>query len=318
MKARYLATAAVALALTPTLTFAAIGDVLFSDDFDGGTSAANYTTVGDPDDNATGTRAPGGVRDEFDAAFSYTDLGQASDVRSGTGARFLTDNALTAFVSGVNLGSAPVKISYDLFADPNSGGSTEYAFVGVGNGTLPFQNYLRGSLQGTEETQGVFAGGLTDSDTSGASDYVILEGNGAVGEPSELFNADAAGAAQNGVGFSNILPPGDSGPSGQVIRQAVLQHRWVAVDLIIDGADVTYLYDGQLVATVTASAPVTGLAGFGIGDPFPSVNQGSLLLGGSPDTMVLIDNIVITEIPEPATLAMAGLTLMGLGFTRRR
>ncbi|MEO0530761.1 MAG: hypothetical protein AAF266_09345 [Planctomycetota bacterium] len=321
MKARFclsLATAA-AVVLGTQVSFAAPGDILFMDDFDGGTSAANYTFVVDPDDPA-GDPVPAGpgASDVFDAAFAYTDLGIVGDVRSGTGAQFKSENAATAFVSGLPIdGSVDIKISYDLYADPNSSGSTEYAFVGVGSGQLPFQNYLTGALNGQEQSDGVFAGGLTDSDTAGAGDYVILEGDGSVAEPTELFNADAAATAQDGTAFSLILPGGDAGPSGEGTVPAVLQHQWINVELLIEGSQVTYLFDGQAVASVTASGPVTGLVGFGIGDPFPSTNQG-LRIPARPDTNIIIDNITITQLPEPTAAALLGVAALGLVAGRRR
>lgn len=289
--------------------------VLFEDDFEGGLSAANYTTVSDPDDEA-GT---GGVgTDIFDAAFAYTDLGIVGDVRSGTGARFISENALTAFITGLNIdGAAPISIKYDLYADPNSSGSTEYAFVGVGDGTLPFQNYLTGALNGQEQSSGVFAGGLTDSDTAGAGDYVILESDGSVAEPTELFNADAAGNAQDGTPFALILPGGDAGPSGEGTTPAVLQHQWVEVELRIVGNQVSYLFDGQFVASVESSISPTGLVGFGIADPFPSSNQGGRI-PPRPDTNIIIDNIVVASLPEPTSLGLvAAAGLFGLGRRRR-
>lgn len=290
--------------------------VLFTDDFEGGTSAANYTTVADTTRPAGTTGNP--ASDIFDAAYVYTDLGDSSDVRSGTGARFITEDALTAFVNGIVVdGSAPISIKYDLYANPSSSGSTEYAFVGVGSGNLPFQHYLRGSLVGTEETDGVFAGGLTDSDTAGDGDYVILEGDGSLDtSPVDLYNADAAGNAQLGASFADILPALTPGPSGETTPARVLQHRWVEVELIISGKTALYMLDGEPVAGVPASGDITGLIGFGIGDPFTSSNQG-MRIPPTADTDIIIDNIVITQLPEPtsALLAAGGLLVAGL---RRR
>ena len=301
-----------AVALASLSGFASAQTILFEEDFEGVPAA--FTLVGDADDEA-GT---GGVgTDIFDSAFAYTDLGDSTDVRSGTGGRLITENALTAYIPGVTVdGSTPVSIKYDLYADPNSSGSTEYAFVGVGDATLPFQHYLRGSLIGTEETQGVFAGGLTDSDTALDGDYVILEGDGSVGSPVDLFNADAALNAQFGVSFSDILPPLTPGPSGESTPGRVLQHRWVEVELLIAGDLAVYSFNGQRVAAVTASGPITGSIGFGIGDPFPSSNQGMRAIP-TPDTNIIIDNIVVTAIPEPSVLALAGIAGLFAACRRR-
>ncbi|MEM1098526.1 MAG: hypothetical protein AAGH92_07015, partial [Planctomycetota bacterium] len=289
---------------------AAPGDVLFFDDFEGGASAANYFLVADT------SRPPGttgnAASDSFDAAFAYTDLGQAGDVRSGTGGRFLTEDALTAFVNGVIVnGSVPISITYDLYMDPSSSGSTEYNFVGVGNVTAPFQHYLRGSLIGNEETQGVFAGGLTDSDTAGSGDYVLLESAGGVASPIDLFDGDATGNAQDGTSFADILPAGTPGPSGESVPARILQHRWVSVEFLIDGNAVSYFYDDQLIATATSSTNAVGRLGIGIGDPFPSSNQG-MRVPPTADTSVIIDNVRITEVPEPATASLLALSAAAL------
>lgn len=297
------------------LSAVANGQVIFFDDFEGGTSAGNYTLVADTSRPAGTTGDP--ASDDFDAAFAFTDLGDDSDVRTGTGGRFLTEDALTAFVSGVEIdGSQPVRISYDLYADPASSGSTEYAFVGVGSGNLPFQHYLRGSLIGTEETDGVFAGGLTDSDTAGDGDYVILEGDGSIASPVDLFNADAALNAKNGTSFTDILPELTPGPSGESTPGRVLQHRWVEVGLIINGDRAIYTLDGQVVASTASSGLITGMVGFGIGDPFTSSNQG-MRIPPTADTQIIIDNVSIELVPEPASAALVGL-LSVAGFAARR
>ncbi|TWT42936.1 PEP-CTERM sorting domain-containing protein [Botrimarina hoheduenensis] len=229
----------------------------------------------------------------------------------------MTEDALTAFISGVNIdGSKPVKITFDLYANPSSSGSTEYSFVGIGSGNLPFQHYLRGSEIGNEETDGVFAGGLTDSDTAADGDYVVLEGNGAIGSPVDLFNADAALYTQLAQSFSDVLPPLTPGPSGETTPGRVLQHRWVEVGLLVIGDRVIYSLNGTTVADVIASGPITGLVGLGIGDPFPSSNQG-MRIPPTPNTEIIIDNVMIELVPEPASLGLLAVGALA-GVRRRR
>lgn len=317
MKRRPLLTLLAGIALLAACNQAA-AMTLFSEDFESGTAAANFSLVADPDQASATTN-----EDLSDFAFAYTDLGIVGDVRSGKGARFETQNALTAFISGLTIdGSAPISIKYDLYADPESSGSTEYAFVGVGSGSLPFQNYITSALNGQEQSDGVFAGGLTDSDTSAATggvDYMILESNGSVAEPTVLFGADAALNAQDGTGFDVILPGGTTGPSGEATVSRTLRHHWVPVELLINGNDVTYLINGFEVAKVTSSISPVGSIGFGIGDPFPSTNQGRLV-PPRKGTNIIIDNIVVTQIPEPSAVALAVLGLLGVsmaGSSRR-
>jgi hypothetical protein len=298
LRAQVVIFAAVLVSTVPRTNAA----ILFQDNFNAGTSAANYTQVSDPDDLVAGAL---GGQNIFNAAFNFVNLGDDSDVRSGTAAYFETENALTTFVTGLNLdGSTPVSIKYDMLLQPRSSGSTEYGFVGVGNGTLPFQNYLSAATNGTEHSHGVFAGGLTDSDTAGSGDYVILESAGLVGEPGQLFNADAALNAQDGTSFATILPGGPGTPRW---NSRVLGNHWTEVELLISGNQVTYKLDGFAVATVTSSVSPVGLVGFGIADPFPSRNQGRLVPPRAA-TAMLIDNVVISSIPEPASIF---LTVIG-------
>lgn len=287
----------------PICVSAAPGDILFQDDFEAGTSVGNYTVVTDPDPLSFGGAPLTG--DSIDFAFDYVSLGDASDVRSGRGALVETVGAITAFVNGLNIdGSVPVSIKYDLFHQWNSGGSTEYATVGVGNGTDPFENWLRGSINGTELTQGVFALITSDADTGGAGDYLISESAGGINEPTNLIDLDAAAATQGGTGFGTVFP-GDGGDW----KEATPGYHWTTVEMIIDGNDVTLSFDGFEIATVTSSVSATGFVGFGANDPFPSTNN-------SPATVSIIDNIVITEIPEPSTLGL--LSLSGMAFLLRR
>lgn len=290
--------------------------VIFSEDFEDGLAAANFTVVTDPDQVSA---TPNNDLSNF--AFAYTDLGIVGDVRSGIGARFETQNGLTAYVNSLNLdGSTPISIKYDLYADPESSGSTEYAFVGVGSGAHTFQNYITAALNGQEQSDGIFAGGLTDSDTSAATggvDYMILEGSGAVGEPTVLFGADAALNDQDGTSFADIIPGGTAGPSGEATVARTLRHHWVPVEMIINGNTVSYILNGNRIAKVTSTVLPIGKIGFGIMDPFPSTNQG-LLIPPRKGTNIIIDNIVVTQIPEPASVALIGFALALVSAVRIR
>lgn len=269
-----------------TAAAAAPGDVLFSDNFDGGTSAANYTSVNYDADG-----------DTFDPNFFYSGLGTGADVRTGIGAFFETDDAVTAYITGVNV-SAPVSITFDMYLNWGSGGSTEYLVAGVyHSGTKSLAT--AGAL--TRDVDGVFTAAASDGDFNGSGDYIIRQGPGA---GTNLYSGDAAGA--NGEPFPAIFPSlGGSTIAGTP------GYRWTAVELLVDGDELTWLLDGTEVTTVTyTGGPLSGLISIGFADPFPSINNGT--------TWGVVDNIVVTEVPEPATAAIAGVAGLAALLRRRR
>ena len=301
----------LALAATGVVATAASApaQVLFSDNFDTAASAANYNVVVQSANGAAGSG--------FTPGFAYSNLGVAGDVRSGSGALFETDGAITAFLNPLVFsatGAQDLSIKYDAYYKAVSGGSTENSTLGVGNGANPFELYLSAAQRGTENTNGVFVTASTDSDTNGGGDYVLAESaDGTVGV-TRLFDGDAAAATQSGTGFATILPAVDGGPGA-----GVLNGRFASIELIIRGDQVTYNLNGVEVATSTATVPTTGQIGIGLVDPFPSPNNGSVGFGDG--TSVIIDNLVVSvaaPVPEPTSLAVLGLGGLAVLGRRRR
>ena len=302
-------TASLALATSLVANSFASAQTLFSDNFEVG-STATYTTVVDP------AATTGSV---FNPAYTYSNLGITGDVRSGRGALIETDRGITAFVNGLSITNAtPVSIKYDLYLQPRSGGSTELATLGVGSNNQPFELFLRGSETNNALGLGVFATISTDSDTTGAGDYVLAEKGTTPSNPTRLFDGDAAGNTMSGTGFANIFPAGTAGPSGDAPQEAVAAFRWTTVELILNGSTVTYKLNGVEVATATATVSTTGSVGIGLVDPFPGANN-SAALGDGSGTIAIVDNLVVSVavVPEPTTLAAAA-GLGGLAMLRRR
>jgi hypothetical protein len=280
-------------------TFAAPGDILFQDDFDNVTSSANYTIAGaDFGDGAT-------------FGFDYTDYTDGQF--SGSGLLLETDDEITAFVNGLSV-NVPVSITFQAIGKAVSGGSTEYLTAGVyDDSALPFSD------PPGPASDGVFIAASTDSDFGAAGDFAVFESfDGAA--PTALSFMDAAGDADSGTAFAAILPEGTSAggvslQAGVINTTATAPSRLLDFEIIVDGDQLTWLIDGIELTTVTTSKVATGGIGIGINDPFPGFNNGTVGLGDG--TSFVVDNLVVTEVPEPATvglLAAAGL----LGLARRR
>lgn len=308
MKTRTLLALAATGVVAASATSAS-AQILFSDNFDTAASAANYNVVVQSGGGATGSG--------FTPGFAYSNLGVVGDVRSGNGALFETDGAITAFLLPSVLaanGAVDLSIKYDAYYQPVSGGSTENSTIGVGNGNNPFELFLRTADRNTENTNGVFAVASTDSDTAGGGDYDIVESADSTVGVTRLFEGDALGTTQSGTAFADILPAVEG-----VSRAGRLEGRFAEIELIIRGDQVTYNLNGVEVATVTATVPTTGQIGIGLVDPFPGPNNGSVGFGDG--TSIIIDNFVVSvaaPVPEPTSLAVLGLGGIAALARRRR
>lgn len=282
--------------------------ILFQDDFENPAGAANYTTV---------TAAAGGDVATYGYAYSTeaSRSGLASDARTGNGLLFETNDAITNYINGIVLdGSQPISIRYDMYLQWASGGSTEYGVVGAyGTAAEPFFESFSGSA--SDQGTGVWANAASDGDFASQNDYRLSERLG-TGSTTLLDNADADGDDSPGNDGSDLnnLPSTFPGGGTSWLAGTPGWH-WTEVELIVDGSNVEYYLEGNLILSGTYTGPTTGLIGIGLADPFPSANNSGSLGDGSGTNMI-IDNLVVAVIPEPASLSLLGLG--GLAMLRRR
>lgn len=219
-------------------------------------------------------------------------------------------------------------VHFDLWMNsvgpfPTGGTSSSEAItMGVGYNGTSVQNNTTGS--------GVWFATMGDGGFSGTSttpDYEARVGATLQGPTSGVY---AAGTATGGVGSSvdnansyyTSKFPGQAPPatqtastpsqSGTAANGSIL-FKWHDVGLTRVGNITTYTLDGFTIATVTNNAALaTDAIDIGFWDPAASSATSGLVFG-------VIDNLVVTAIPEPSTIALAALgTISIVTVVRRR
>ncbi|QDU55291.1 PEP-CTERM sorting domain-containing protein [Aeoliella mucimassa] len=191
----------------------------------------------------------------------------------------------------------------------NSDGTTEFIGGGIG-------------YDGVKEDIGSGAQLIVTGDGGSSNDYR------AFGDTNFLDAAEMAGLSRDGgnVYYADFLP-GVAPPAGQsqtafpAGTPGTPGFQWVTFEFTTDGtiADVIMEKPGGerlLIASINASG----------NDPFSSDGNISLFYAdffssvtAEPGlTFGMIDNVVVTQVPEPTTLALLGLGLGGLMLYRRR
>ena len=326
-----------ALAMVPGLASA---QVIFSDNFDTAASSAFYNVF-----ITQGATGPSG-----DATFGYNygaapgSGGLAIPVAphttdgSTTGLRVRTDNLQSS--SGTIVGatevatkslslSGPYQVSVDVWSDyigsgssiasSGANGSTGVA-VGIGSAGT--------SLQYIAANDGLLHEAFGDNG-GGANQAYRLYLNNTHPNPTTA-NYWTAGTSSTSASYSDPyytgLFPSVSAPAGQVSYAATqggssaagtigfAWHTWTITD---DGLNVTWAIDGHTITTVPVSAVTFA------GDQVSLGNDDTGLTGSSAANNQLFnaeifDNLVITLIPEPSTLALLGLGAVAFLARRRK
>lgn len=325
------------LSLSAAVTVAAIAAsasnaaVLFTDNLNTAASAANYTPVSTDPTSSFATYA-----------YNYSVMGIPSAPSSGDSstlgvkldANFSAPNAAEAITLFTNASySGDYIVKFDAWINVNGpfpdggSGSTNYLTAGVGSdGTT--NNFVANTGNG----------GWTavNGENGSGVDYRLYKDAALQGVATGQYAAGTAANARNGlngyydqfggVDMDNFPVQGvnNGGPAQQTGTSSLgsFGMEWHVVELIVDAdggtggaASMKWYADGLLLGTLDAGAngafSAAGKVGFGYSDP---TSNGS---DNPPLSFVLIDNVVITAVPEPAAAMLAVVALCGLAIRRR-
>lgn len=292
--------------------------VIYSENFDDGIAATRWSTV------------TSGTVTSSDFAFDYTSVldfagnpigvpqtGQTSHtglkLAANTGASAGTGAiaGINAYANGLNL-TTSVVMTFDMYAhyNDNGFGSTNYGTYGF------YHSTTTGTFNslGPVATSGYWFTNSSDNGTGTA--MRALEVGTQDNTASRYLNSTQNPAT--GAAYLSLFPDQD-GANGFSIAGYVL-NRWVNVRLIRDmttglvqwdmknpsDANYTTIYS-VLDATQTQNS---GTITLGMTDPFASIS--------GPNTYFLYDNVVVSEVPEPTSLALVGIAMGAILSTRRR
>ena len=201
------------------------------------------------------------------------------------------------------------------FPDGGSG-STEFFTAGVGTDGNDVQK-----SSGT--ASGAWFGG--DSEGNSGIDYRAYLNTSLEGPTSTVYAAPDSGTINrrnaNNPYYHGTFPGGQMAPASQqaafpaeqtgALKAGTLGFAWREVEISNIGGNVTWTIDGLQIATFT-NPTLTGSNVFvGHWDVFGSI------AGNAALSFSVVDNLVVEQIPEPASSALAGFVAMGLAIAAR-
>jgi hypothetical protein len=340
MKRLLYGTLAVAAAISQ------VADAALIDDFNTVGSSANYVVTSSSADTA--------VTFGYDyGAFGIPSAPNSTD-SSTIGVKMEANIALPTSIEAVTLHSVQsfsgkYTVQYDAWVNANGpfpgggAGSTEYITFGIGSdgATVNRHNFSAGSPSGIGSGAWFAASG---EGQSSQVDYNAMKGATfqlpATGQYAAGNTTGAGGARDNSNAYyTPILPTGVDtsllpyqgasipvtgfAQQNGVTQAGIFGFKWHEVLIEVDSTGGTggagsakWYIDGLLIATLDAGAngsfSTSGSVNFGYLDPFTSVSNNAALSFG------LIDNLVVTVIPEPTTVVLSALGVLGLVAARRR
>ena len=201
------------------------------------------------------------------------------------------------------------------------GGSTEFLTSGIG------YNDTTVNLGGTSGSGGWFA---PTGEGGSSRDYRAYKNGGEQFAESGQFwagNSSLGGGAHNAsdpfyssfgaidVGTALPVQAGLHAQQSGTTQTGSAGMDWHEVTVTVQGDHASWVIDGiaiaRLYTSVGSTFPLTGNISIGYMDAFSSVSDNDAISFG------LVDNLVVTDVPEPASFALLGLGAVAL-LRRRR
>lgn len=289
-----------ALLLAATSTAAT---VLVSDEFEAD-SSASYLVV-DEINGASGDGTPDSVST---FAYDYITAGlplAPNSTAGDTGGLFLAVNEtgddegaadhVTAFLNTpVTTPAYTVQVDMYMGVEAGATGSTEMATIGVGSDGTDF-NSIFTPIAGVGQFVSITGEGGSSSDYRH-----YISGTPVNSGDMSYLNSEMT-TQSTGDTYLSIFPEESSDFAGSPGNQ------WATVTISVNPNRVLYSINGTPIIMAPSTA-VSGLVGLGYNDPFSSVGP----------HFVVYDNLTVTEVPEPSTLLLGALGMVGLASLRLR
>jgi hypothetical protein len=301
-------------------------DTVFSTIVSNSTGDVNFSVVND------GATPDGLVEIGFDYVAAGIPLAPRSIAGQGKGVRVTANNVAPAAIDAYTMfHKTPVTVPrYVVSVDVYMGflpfvagvqtGQTEFALIGVGGNGTATNRAGTGTNPATDSTgSGSFL--AFSGDGGAARDYLWYLNNSTNGGPasgtfaatdtSYLATPLAANGprADSGLALYNGIFPGTTATNG-----GFPGNRWTTVEAEVNSEtnQVEYRIGGTAIIRGTYTGSLNGLASFGYADFFTSV--------AAPQGHVfgIFDNFQVTAVPEPSSIALVGLGVLGVVARRRQ
>jgi hypothetical protein len=279
-------------------------------------------------DDATGLSVLGTADTAVDFGWDYSAVGVPQNPNSGdtTALRLAANisagaaNEVAVVTSGQNF-SGPYQVTFDFWVNANG------PFPAGGTGSTEFGGGVVGHDGATAGRNG---GSLIISGEGGSSrDWRLYN------DATELFIADGVYSVSSNNAFSGDDPPqneielvfpGNAPPAAQgaldpeqngVVQDGSGGFAWHTMTITVPKTgEIQYKVDGLEIGVLNAGAgpavTTVGEAGVVYADIFSSVSDDPNYSFG------LFDNLVVTDVPEPATMVLLGLGGLTAVLRRRR
>jgi len=291
--------------------------ILFSDNFDVN-SSASYTVNQDADTTAT-----------FAYDYSADGIPSAPGSPGGStrGVKFTANGGdATAAAAAINISPTGQSFSGDYVLRFHSwlnangpfpaggAGSTQFVTGGVGNSGTAVQK-----SSGT--ANGPWFGGSNEGGATG--DYRAYLATALEADGSAVYAAPAGAGRRESANtyYHTVIPGALMAPASQqsahpqqtgTTAAGSLGFAWHLHEIRKIGSDVSWTINGLPIAKFTGPALGGSNVFVGHWDPFASITDNPALSFG------IIDNVVVEQIPEPASASLLALSAIALLAARRR